>query len=603
MGRHIILAAINAKYIHSNLAIYSLKANAGEYAPQIVLREYTVNHRKEEILADLYEQRPDILGFSCYLWNIEYVTAIAGDLKKICPDIRMIAGGPEVSSRPEQFLRENECFELVMTGEGERTFARLLRYYKGSPLPEGGGGKEKNRMPDSTGTLSDIPGIVFRDGNAIRRTAEQEAVDMDKLVFPYRELAGLENRILYYESMRGCPFSCSYCLSSIEKSVRVKSLGKTFQELDFFLEAGVPQVKFVDRTFNCHHGHAHAVWEYLKEHDNGVTNFHFEIAGDLFREEDFALLASMRPGLVQFEIGVQSTNPDTLRAVRRTTDLGKLRRNVRKIQKARNIHIHLDLIAGLPFEDYPTFRKSFDDVYAMKPDQLQLGFLKVLAGSAMGEERDGYGVVSATLPPYEVYATRWLSYGDVRDLKQVEEMVEVYYNSFQFTATVAYLERFFPDAFGMYWEMGQYYRRGDLSGRKHSRVSRYEILWEFAAELPGVDPELLRETLAYDLYRREFVKSAPDFVRGKTAAEQEAVRRYLGQAERDGALPPGYQGLSVRQLCHMLYIGFFHLDMDLLVRDGKIVERERYALLFDYRNRSPLDHSAGVSRISGEDFP
>jgi radical SAM superfamily enzyme YgiQ (UPF0313 family) len=581
--KKVVLAAINAKYIHSNLAVYSLKANAGVYSPHVHICEYTINHRREEILAGLYKEKPDLIGFSCYLWNIEYVISIARDLKKICPQIHLVAGGPEVSYRPETFLEECDFFDLVMAGEGERTFAELLEYYI-----------------DGSRELAEIDGIIYRDEGKILRTKPRAAIDMDELVFPYGSLEGMENRILYYESIRGCPFSCSYCLSSIEKCVRMKSLEKTLQEIDFFLKEEVSQVKFVDRTFNCSHEHAYSVWCYLKEHDNGKTNFHFEIAGDLLREEDFELLSGLRPGQVQFEIGVQSTNPDTIRAIRRVMNLEKLRYNIKKLHEGRNIHAHLDLIAGLPYEDYDSFRHSFNDVYAMKPDQFQLGFLKVLDGSYMNEKKDDYGIVYSSMPPYEVYKTNWLSYDDVRELKLVEEMLEVYYNSFQFVATMAYLERFFQDAFEMYYQMGDYYRKHALLERKHNRISRYKILMDYAAGLPGTDREILRETLTFDLYSRDYVKNPPDFVKEHTETEKEKIRKYLQYASANGGLPEEYRGLSVKQLYHMLYAGIFSLDIEALIDTGEILQKEPYLILFDYRHRNPLDNSAGRLPVAFE---
>lgn len=589
-----VLAALNAKYIHSNPAVYSLKANAGEHASHVKICEYTINHTKEEILAALYGEEPDIIGFSCYLWNIEYILAIAEDLKKIRPGLIITAGGPEVSYRPEEFLRTYRFFDVIMVGEGEKTFSELLSYYFGDRGPESGGIKP----PDS---LAQIRGLVYREGEQIIRTPSREGLVMDELAFLYKDLSGMENRIIYYESMRGCPFSCSYCLSSIEKSVRCKSLGKTLPEIDFFLQAEVRQVKFVDRTFNCIHEHAYAIWKHIKEHDNGITNFHFEIAGDLLQEEDFCLFDGMRPGLMQFEIGVQSTNPDTIRAIGRTMDIECLARNIIKLRKSRNIHVHLDLIAGLPYEDYASFKNSFCDVYRMKPEQLQLGFLKVLYGSGMKEAGEKYGLIASSCPPYEVYATNWLSYREVRKLKQVEEMIEVYYNSAQFTASIAYLLRCFETPFDLYYCLGQYYKEQHLSERKHSRLSRYEILWDFAMGTVGIQEEWFRDALTYDLYSREYVKSPPGFVQQRTKQEKEEIRKYFDCVRETGELPEGYEGYTTTQLQHMLYVHKFHINIEILKETGNIAE-EDYRLLFDYRCRNPLDYSAKISRIGRQYF-
>lgn len=579
-----LLVGINAKFIHTNLAIRSLKANAGEYESQVEIAEYTINHRREEILPSIYQKKPAILGFSCYLWNIEYVMSLACDLKKILPDTTIMLGGPEVSYHPEEVLIQHKEIDLVMVGEGERTFYEYILY----------------RQEEAGATaLVDIAGLVYREGEEIRRTAPRQALNMDELVFPYRDTEGLEHRILYYESIRGCPFSCSYCLSSIEKTVRFKSPEKTERELDFFLRHQVPQVKFVDRTFNCNHDYAYRIWKYIGEHDNGITNFHFEIGGDLLRQEDFELLDNFRPGLVQFEIGVQSTNPDTIQAIHRTMNLQALRSNIARVYQARNIHQHLDLIAGLPYENYESFRSSFNDVYAMKPDQLQLGFLKVLDGSYMHTAKDQYEVRHSSLPPYEIFSTRWLSYEDVLRLKQVEEMVEVYYNSFQFSGAMAYLVRLFETPFDLYQTLGGYYKEHQLFQRKHSRAGRYEILWNFGMELikQEKEREIWREILTYDLYRRDYVKSPPAFVLPRTEEQKRKIRLFLeGECENPHYLEE-YAGYAAKQLFHMVYMGQYTVDMPHLLRDGNVRKVTPYYVLFDYKKRSPLDHSAREIRV------
>ena len=397
----IVLVGINAKYIHTNLAVRSLQANAGKYRNEVEIAEYTINHSIQEILSDLFDREPDVVGFSCYLWNIEYVMRLAQDWKKIWPQGKIVVGGPEVSYNPEKTFEQYPFVDLLIRGEGEYTFKEVLAWLHG----------EKQ-------SRAELSGVAYLEEGELHIGPPQKAMDMDDLVFPYESLDGLENKILYYESIRGCPFSCSYCLSSIERSVRIKSVEKTEKELDFFIERKVPQVKFVDRTFNCNRDYAYEIWRYIGEHDNGVTNFHFEIGGDLLREKDFELLKTFRPGLVQFEIGVQSTNPDTIKAIRRTMDLKKLADCVARVHEAGNIHEHLDLIAGLPYEGYASFRHSFEDVYAMKPDQLQLGFLKVLEGSYMNEVKDSYDIQFSSYPPYEVLSTRWLPYEDLKRWKK-----------------------------------------------------------------------------------------------------------------------------------------------------------------------------------------
>ena len=490
----ILLAACNAKYIHSNLAVYDLKAYSSDYDEHVILREYTINQPKDEILKDIYSSGADVVCFSCYIWNISFVRELIRDLVKILPKTAFWAGGPEVSYDAEKFLTEMPEMTGVMVGEGEKTFHDLLEFYI-----------------DGKDSLEEISGIAYRTGDKIIHNGWRELMDLSAIPFVYEHLEKFENRIIYYESSRGCPFSCSYCLSSIDKKLRFRDLELVKKELQFFLDHGVPQVKFVDRTFNCKHEHAMTIWKYILEHDNGVTNFHFEISADLLREEEMELMSQMRPGLIQLEIGVQSTNPETIRAIHRHMDLKKLEHCVNRVHSFRNIHQHLDLIAGLPYEDYDTFHQSFNDVYQMKPDQLQLGFLKVLKGSLMQKEAEVYGIVYKEKEPYEVLSTNWLTYGEVLKLKMVESMVEVYYNSGQFWHTLEYLVPFEKDAFTFYEKLGSFYEKKGYSEISHSRMRRYEILLEYLKEETDVPAEVAAQKMLYDLYLREKLKKRPAF--------------------------------------------------------------------------------------------
>lgn len=490
----ILLAACNAKYIHSNLAVYDLKAYSSDYDEHVILREYTINQPKDEILKDIYSSGADVVCFSCYIWNISFVRELIRDLVKILPKTAFWAGGPEVSYDAEKFLTEMPEMTGVMVGEGEKTFHDLLEFYI-----------------DGKDSLEEISGIAYRTGDKIIHNGWRELMDLSAIPFVYEHLEKFENRIIYYESSRGCPFSCSYCLSSIDKKLRFRDLELVKKELQFFLDHRVPQVKFVDRTFNCKHEHAMTIWKYILEHDNGVTNFHFEISADLLREEEMELMSQMRPGLIQLEIGVQSTNPETIRAIHRHMDLKKLEHCVNRVHSFRNIHQHLDLIAGLPYEDYDTFHQSFNDVYQMKPDQLQLGFLKVLKGSLMQKEAEVYGIVYKEKEPYEVLSTNWLTYGEVLKLKMVESMVEVYYNSGQFWHTLEYLVPFEKDAFTFYEKLGSFYEKKGYSEISHSRMRRYEILLEYLKEETDVPAEVAAQKMLYDLYLREKLKKRPVF--------------------------------------------------------------------------------------------
>ena len=490
----ILLAACNAKYIHSNLAVYDLKAYSSDYDEHVILREYTINQPKDEILKDIYSSGADVVCFSCYIWNISFVRELIRDLVKILPKTAFWAGGPEVSYDAEKFLTKMPEMTGVMVGEGEKTFHDLLEFYI-----------------DGKDSLEEISGIAYRTGDKIIHNGWRELMDLSAIPFVYEHLEKFENRIIYYESSRGCPFSCSYCLSSIDKKLRFRDLELVKKELQFFLDHRVPQVKFVDRTFNCKHEHAMTIWKYILEHDNGVTNFHFEISADLLREEEMELMSQMRPGLIQLEIGVQSTNPETIRAIHRHMDLKKLEHCVNRVHSFRNIHQHLDLIAGLPYEDYDIFHQSFNDVYQMKPDQLQLGFLKVLKGSLMQKEAEGYGIVYKEKEPYEVLSTNWLTYGEVLKLKMVESMVEVYYNSGQFWHTLEYLVPLEKDAFTFYEKLGSFYEKKGYSEISHSRMRRYEILLEYLKEETDVPAEVAAQKMLYDLYLREKLKKRPAF--------------------------------------------------------------------------------------------
>ena len=539
----ILLAACNAKYIHSNLAVYDLKAYSSDYDEYVILREYTINQPKDEILKDIYSSGADVVCFSCYIWNISFVRELIRDLVKILPKTAFWAGGPEVSYDAEKFLTEMPEMTGVMVGEGEKTFHDLLEFYI-----------------DGKDSLEEISGIAYRTGDKIIHNGWRELMDLSAIPFVYEHLEKFENRIIYYESSRGCPFSCSYCLSSIDKKLRFRDLELVKKELQFFLDHRVPQVKFVDRTFNCKHEHAMTIWKYILEHDNGVTNFHFEISADLLREEEMELMSQMRPGLIQLEIGVQSTNPETIRAIHRHMDLKKLEHCVNRVHSFRNIHQHLDLIAGLPYEDYDIFHQSFNDVYQMKPDQLQLGFLKVLKGSLMQKEAEGYGIVYKEKEPYEVLSTNWLTYGEVLKLKMVESMVEVYYNSGQFWHTLEYLVPLEKDAFTFYEKLGSFYEKKGYSEISHSRMRRYEILLEYLKEETDVSAEVAAQKILYDLYLREKLKKRPAF-----ASDQKQYETAVWNYRKNN------------QVSKTAHIEVFE--------NGTVI-------LFDYEKRDPLSKNA-----------
>lgn len=621
--KKILLVALNAKYIHSNLAVYSLRAYAAKHGMPVELAEYTINHRTDYILEEIYRKHPDVICFSCYIWNIEQIRELAWELHRLLPQVPIWGGGPEVSYETEKFLAENPAFTGLMCGEGEKTFLGLCEYYKNAAgvlikkdreKPDFACMESNNiaKTPVSCTTeqaghdsesdvlneLRDISGLVFRQGDNFVHTPSREPMNMDELPFCYDHLEDFQNRIIYYESSRGCPYSCSYCLSSVDKRLRFRSLELVLPELQFFIDRRVPQVKFVDRTFNCSHEHAMGIWKYLVEHDNGVTNFHFEVSADLLRPEEIALMKTMRPGLIQLEIGVQSVNPVTIREIHRTMNLPSLEKIVQQIHAGRNIHQHLDLIAGLPFEDFESFRHSFDEIYALRPQQLQLGFLKVLKGSYMYEHAQEYEILYSAKAPYEVLATKWISFDDVLNIRLVEEMLELHYNSGQFVQSLRVLEQAFDSAFAMYWEMGIYYLHHGLRGQNFSRMKRCEIFLDFATEKDPAHKEWYEQALTFDLYARENMKRRPAW-----APDLSGMKKAQMQYLREHGLEKNY--------CHMepfdkeFLIKFTDMDTEEYRRDVSVTDGEDPAgifpetvawVLFDYEHRDALTGDA-VCRI------
>ena len=573
----ILLAAVNAKYIHSNLAVYCLKAYAEKYgdtSDEISIGEYTINQQLDEILRDIYKRKPDMLCLSCYIWNLTYVEEICREIKKVMPQIIIWIGGPEVSYDGVKVLERLPEVDGVMKGEGEQTFCDLLHFYQ-------------DKTADG---LQNMKGIVYREQTGqIVENEWRKTMDLSKVPFVYENMELFEHKIIYYETSRGCPFSCSYCLSSIDKCLRFRDLELVKKELQFFIDHKVPQVKFVDRTFNCKHDHAMTVWRYIKEHDNGITNFHFEVAADVLKDDEIELISDMRPGLIQLEIGVQSTNIDTITEIHRKMDFKKVADIVTRINAGHNIHQHLDLIAGLPYEDLESFKQSFQDVYEVHPEQLQLGFLKVLKGSYMEKQKENYGLVYKDTPPYEVLYTKWLPYEDVLVLKKVEEMVEVYYNSSQFSNTLRLLEKEFDTAFALYDTLARFYEEKGYDKVSHSRIARFEILYEFIQTITAEENLVLyKELLTYDLYLRENVKKRPDFAGDYTLQKDEL--RYINEEIllKDERL--AYFGQkNMRKFSHME-------QFDHAVNED--FKETKTILLFDYQNRDPLTNQATVYPIT-----
>lgn len=567
MEKDILLVAINAKYIHSNLAVYYLKKYAEEYDDHIDLAEYTINQYTDFIMQDIYKKRPKKLLFSCYIWNIEYVLEIIKNISKVMPYTDIWVGGPEVSYRAKELLQENKEIRGVMVGEGERIFKNLVSFWI-----------------DGKGNMEEIKGIVYRnvkEDDEIISNPNECIMDLSDVPFPYDDLDKFKNKILYYESSRGCPYSCSYCLSSIDKKLRFRDINLVKKELKIFIDNKIPQVKFVDRTFNCKKSHAMEIWQFIYENDNGITNFHFEISADLIGEEELELFKKMRPGLIQLEIGVQTTNPVTIKEIDRSMNLEKLKNVVLKINEFKNIHQHLDLIAGLPYEDYNSFKKSFNEVYELKPEQLQLGFLKVLSGAKMEKNAKDYGLIFTDNPPYEVLSTSWISYENILELKNIENMVEIYYNSRQFTNTINYLENKFETYFSMYEAIGKFYELHKLHEVKHNRIQMYNILYEFIKE-NCEDIKIFTELLKLDVYLRENIKTRPEFAGEE---DKEFLRKYISR---------------YRSVGKNVHIEKFNIDIFKWIKSGEIEEKEQI-VLFDYRDKNPINLWCRLEELTNDD--
>ncbi len=575
----VLLTAINAKYIHSNLAVYSLKANCGVYESQVKLMEYSINQYAEEIFQSLYREKADVICFSCYIWNIDIIGQVAGWLSQVAPGVQIWLGGPEVSFDVADRLDSWNFVDGIMYGEGEDTFREMMACWNG----------EKN--------LEDVLGIGHRqpDGK-VHVHFPRDFVNMSQLNFVYKRPENFKNKIIYYETSRGCPFQCSYCLSSVEKKVRFRDLELVKRELQQFIDWEIPQVKFVDRTFNCRREHSMEIMRFIKAHDKGKTNFHFEITADLLTEEELDFMAGLRPGLIQLEIGVQSTNPETIKEIRRKVSFERLKEIVQRIHAGKNIHQHLDLIAGLPFEGLERFKQSFNDVYGLKPEQFQLGLLKVLKGSYMREKAADYDLIYQPEPPYEVLSTRWLSYDDILVLKGVEEMVEVYYNSRQFENSLDWLEGYFPSAFAMYETLAGYYEAKELNGISHSRMARYEILLDFVKEILNIEEtRVFTQILTYDLYLRENVKSRPAWAANQEPFKAAYVEFFKNEESREKYFS-GYEGYTTKQIQRMTHIEHFTEDIR-----ATAAEEERGGgdvfIWFDYLNLYPLTYKSRTVEV------
>lgn len=577
----VLLTTLNSKFIHSNLALRYLKASLKHLPLTLIMDEFTINDHLERVVGDIYRHKPDIIALSCYIWNIRETLMVVESIKKVIPDSVVVLGGPEVSYDSVSLLEENTEVDVIVKGEGEITFPLLIE-------------RLMNNKP-----LDDVEGITYRKAGTIIENRDRTPLsDLDALPFPYEEgFQDLDNRIVYYETTRGCPFQCQYCLSSINPGVRYLSLDRVRKDIKTFIDAGIPQVKLVDRTFNCNPKRARDIFRMIMEM-GGNTNFHFEICGDLLDDETLDLLKDAPPGLFQFEIGVQSTRVETLEAIRRKTDFDKLSERVKILKGYRNIHLHLDLIAGLPGENYLSFQRSFNDVYKLKPDRLQLGFLKLLKGSGIRKDAEIWEYKYLSQPPYEVLENRDISYGEMLMLKDVEDLVERYYNTHRYTNSLEYLGQLFGgDYYALYEDFARYWRTKGYAGLSHSLIRHYEIFIEYGLSIDGIDGEYFKDLIRLDYASQGKPSRYPkgiDVVLDEE--EKQWVRNFFNNRDNILKYLPHLAQYTPSQISRMAHIEFFDYEV---MRDkgADKVNRTPIAILFDYNISNKLFERSKLTRL------
>ncbi len=551
----IILTSLNAKFIHTSLSLYSLKAFSKEYKKDIKIVEFTINNDLDHCLSSLVKENPDVIGFSTYIWNINETLSLISNLKKVLPKTKIILGGPEVSFNSKKYI---ESCDFVVTGEGELPFYNLLCHID-------------NKMD-----IKDIGSICYKNKNEAIENIGNCTIELKDIPFPYEEIDSFENKIIYYESSRGCPFSCSYCLSSSTNGVRFLEEERVKKDLSFFLKNNPKQVKFVDRTFNAKSSHAIMIWQFLIDNDNGITNFHFEISANIMTDEMIEVLKNARVGLFQFEIGVQTTNEKTLSEIDRKLKTSEIFEAVQKVQKLKNIHIHLDLIAGLPYEDFKSFRNSFNDTYSLYPDMLQLGFLKLLRGSRLREESEKYGIVYRDYAPYEVLETDEISYLELETLKGVESMVDLYYNSGKYENTLRYAQSLFDSPFDMYLELYNYIsNKADLMS-SISKASFRTLIYNVTKD------DFVKELLRFDLYRFENINNLPEVLLNERIVLNRECSENI-YSDENLFSEHIKNGITKKQIIRNSKIEKFNFDILEFIDNGKIVKKDTL-ILFDYYN-------------------
>jgi radical SAM superfamily enzyme YgiQ (UPF0313 family) len=579
---NIILSTLNAKFIHASLAIRYLHAYTADIAPNSRILEYNINQHTDDIAADLYAAEPDVIGFACYIWNIGATLQVINILKKVKPTLQIVLGGPEVAFDPAAVLAANPDVDYVIAGEGEISFRELIQTLLGN--------RERKQ----------VKGLAYREAGSIKVNEQRGLLEnLDDIPWPYLDLPTLQDKIIYYECTRGCPFNCQYCLSSTIQGVRYFSEERVKRDLQRFIAAGVKQVKFVDRTFNCHRQYALAIFRYLASQD-GHTNFHFEIAADLLDDETLEFLVTVPAGKFQFEIGVQSTHGPTLELIQRKMDWDRVCHAVEILTQAGNIHIHLDLIAGLPGESYQQIQQSFNDVFMLKPGRLQLGFLKMLKGTGVRQRARDFDYVFMDEPPYEVLGNRHISYRELLQLKRIEDLLEKYANSHKFDASLQYVLAHqaihpfaFFEAFAEYWLARGYYRIA------HRQKELYRILAEYYHDRGWLNEDIFLELLKFDYLREERALQLPDFFRKcEVDNYQQRFYDFLNDTNHVAAFLPDYTGLTAREISKRVQIEVFACDVVALAADSKAAAIQTpTVILFQYEHRDRIYNRAKFDKI------
>lgn len=572
----LLLTTLNSKFTHSSLALRYIKAYLKKFGHEVDMEEYTINNTIDFIQGQIYKSHYDVVTFSCYIWNFEMTLEIAKNLKKLSPKLKIVFGGPEVSYDPAEIMKKYDFIDYIVFGEGEESFKELY---------------EEILIKDECKNKSKIKGITYRENELIIKNDDRDLIEnMDDIPFPYENLDGLENRILYYESTRGCPFNCQYCLSSTINGVRFLSIERTKEDLKFFIDNRVMQVKFVDRTFNANKKHALEIMKFCHENDNGYTNFHFEMTATLIDDETLAFMKTVRAGLFQLEVGVQSTNKNTISEIKRNIEFDKVKIVCEDIVSNQNTHLHLDLIAGLPYENLESFLMSIDDVIEIRPEKLQLGFLKLLKGSGLRNNMHKYGYIYNEKAPYEVMCNTYISYDEILLLKEIEELMESYYNSGYFKYTIEYLFKAFEKPSLFFRGFAKYWDEEKINHVSHKSDALFTIIYEFAKHSEVCDLDLLADLLQFDYVRIGKRKELPWYNSGDIKLIREKSHAFLQNEENLYKYLPGFIGTTAKSIIKKVHIASFSYDIKNLNYDD--YRKSECIYIFNYSvSNNIFDHS------------